>query len=781
MSMFLLRIRKEFVDWPGSKCHFPSFSMGVQKLSRYLFAFCLGLSLIIPAHDIYAFPESGRPSPIACAVVFGRLAWDDIAALVEHRVKDHRYLPTRPSIVKVGGSLKDTGRAIVVPENWQPDIVNRWGRRIPIQLGMRQLFLDELYDQQRIAVTNRARELQETWKKASGKALHREAELSLLPQRKPWWVGGWFRSREPVQLVRDQQGIYQTPFLSKYCDVAAELVASGRKFKKRRFSELSIEEQTEAVAESVKLGLHRSSDEALTRFNQLLKDRWNSAKKDTLDGWVAKPHLVPVETALLPLLKEVYKDYARQLHSLYRLPRASSKEAREQKDEVARLMRLEGTDLPDLWRIDPNLVVSDKGKITLALPGQHAVALYDLAVASVLLQSEKGLAYNPNGIILSLEHGATTLASNAASWLQLIQVFHNNGLKAAAYDLPHSMGPYTISFDRVVGPADVVAYQQMLNRRLIHLAQNPKAPFVKMGRSFGSTTDFAEAFATHLLDQKSPVDAYVLTSLANPDTAEAQIKNMMDYVSSGQVKGEPIPGSFAYFKVFSHLLVQELDTARALFPERMLYFGDNVFLLQGEADIDGASREPGQPNVVQALEGFVRRYSPLAHIYVFDDPLKSHPEVKARFDQDHGIEASHFLVSSRGDMKPKGSKGVPSDIPPELLPQQGSQTKEVLAFTFASMDYIIDFSPSTKPERRAELTKLRSDFTGLDGNYGYFRWYLAKLAKDKKNDDLSDFNTLISGAVSPGRENLNHRLARVLLFMEAEKRRVRQILGPAEH
>jgi hypothetical protein len=299
-------------------------------------------------------------------------------------------------------------------------------------------------------------------------------------------------------------------------------------------------------------------------------------------------------------------------------------------------------------------------------------------------------------------------------------------------------------------------------RKETHNAQ----PIVAVGRSFGSTQHFTAALATHwfgVKEDREGADALILTSFSNPEKLHEgfeRIHSLMLRQHGDPMRGL-IPASIAHLTAFAEQLNKVMAGVTATSPSSITAFGDEILFVQGEADADGG------PNAVEDLTDFRNRRAPKAHIYVLPDPWVTLAQ-SSELDPDNR-EASHFLLTSRGNITKKNRGNAFSGIPDENLPQLGDQNIEIQALTWAFLDYRADMSAFTSDTSKARIVAGRHTLTGGNERYGYFKWYLQQLIRE--GHPLPAYEILTSDANTSGGQNLARRLKRVWTFIESLRQR----------
>ncbi len=422
--------------------------------------------------------------------------------------------------------------------------------------------------------------------------------------------------------------------------------------------------------------------------------------------------------------------------------------------ELAPLLSLQPSDI-----IDPVVFSAATQTFELLLPRKRVMVRFNRDLSLLEMMPIDGRIPRPDSPVLALAHGATTWGSNVASWTDMIPVFENAGFNPNAIDLESAMG-YLATSPEARKPAATAA---VINEWLHDLRKQTDnaQPIVAVGRSFGSTQHFTAALATHwfgVKENREGADALVLTSFSNPEKLQEgfeRIHSLMLRQHGDPMRGL-IPESIAHLTAFAEQLNKVMAGVSGISPSSLNTFGDDILFVQGEADADGG------PTAVQDLIDFRDRRAPKAHIYVVPDPWGMLMQ-SSELDPDNR-EASHFLLTSRGNVTKKNRGNAFPGIPEENLPQLGDQNIEIQALTWAFLDYRADLSPYTSDSSKARILAGRNTLTGSYAHYAYFKWYLQQLIKD--GHTLPTYEALISDATSAGGSTLAERLKRVWTFIE---------------
>lgn len=422
--------------------------------------------------------------------------------------------------------------------------------------------------------------------------------------------------------------------------------------------------------------------------------------------------------------------------------------------DLAPLLSLQPSDI-----VDPVVFSPTSQTFELVLPRKRVMVRFNRDLSLLEMMPIDGRISLPGSPVLALAHGATTWASNVASWTDMIPVFENAGFNPNAIDLESAMG-YLATSAEARKPAATAA---VINEWLHDLRKqtNNTQPIVAVGRSFGSTQHFTAALATHwfgVKEDREGADALILTSFSNPEKLQEgfeRIHSLMLRQHGDPMRGL-IPESIAHLTAFAEQLNNVMAGVSSISPSSINHFGDEILFVQGEADADGG------PNAVQDLMDFRNRRAPKAHIYVIPDPWGTLSQ-SSELDPDNR-EASHFLLTSRGNITKRNRGNSFPGIPDENLPQLGDQNIEIQALTWAFLDYRADMSEFTSETSKARIAAGRHTLTGGNERYGYFKWYLQKLINE--GHALPPYEVLSSDATKAGRKTLTERLKRVWTFIE---------------
>ena len=385
------------------------------------------------------------------------------------------------------------------------------------------------------------------------------------------------------------------------------------------------------------------------------------------------------------------------------------------------------------------------------------------------------LLYSPTLVCL---HGACTFHSNVKSFSDLVRIGKvSYFLNISALDIWGSMEKLGIAIDlSSSSPEQLAFYLEHFYQSMLQKSPTLKeSPFIVGGRSSGSSSEFIHAFYHHMAQKPISTDLLYLVSFSNFLTSDFQLKSVQEQERQGLLA--LVPDSSKRVQTLYDSVIKDLELVRTQTPDLLVSegFADNIFYVQGRRDLDGG------PTVVDDLIRFSTKYTPLAHIYVFDDPLAKYPEF-AKFLEQYGQgEASHFLYNSHPNMtlewlEQKLPPEVRSTLPKDktslikLLPRYKDQLSEVIALKYAALDYLI-LSPFTKEDKKKELIQKRYNLTGSYDKFAYFRWFVEQEGKriQETKKDISPISfEQIQSSTSAMKESILYRYQKVYKFILQE-------------
>ena len=421
-----------------------------------------------------------------------------------------------------------------------------------------------------------------------------------------------------------------------------------------------------------------------------------------------------------------------------------------------------------------NPTFSPKEDLIFKTDKTYGTYLKDLG--SLMIHPRSNLLFDEGSPILLFAHGASTYKSTPASWLEVMNKMASSfGISTASLDHWGSLEGNGIAIKEIKSPVQYALF----TLKFFNLIKNryPQAPLISVGRSFGSTTDFASSFYAHLMGLDNVVDLMVLSSFSNPYTIDDQIEVAKHYSGLNSSLQE-IPGSYERVKRYTQKFKYDLDTVASRYPELLENFGDSILFIQGEIDEDAYVE--GDDNdlqkrayeVVSTLKKFVKTYVPKAHVYIVDAPIKNYPLLAEFLLNNPGYivdhEGKHLLYSSRSNTSLSEQKinELISKLPPEiieelksssksieetissLLPKLEDQLLELVALKYAMLDYLIDFSKDCSQSKKTNLFNMRLKLTGRSESFSYFKFFTEKIIRSRVNDE-NQVNVLMNQIFSP--------------------------------
>jgi hypothetical protein len=419
------------------------------------------------------------------------------------------------------------------------------------------------------------------------------------------------------------------------------------------------------------------------------------------------------------------------------------------------------------------MVINDQKIILKTLAAQ---VQYNTALQSGQLSSIQGDSPNSPGVFLEILHGAGTTKSSVASLRTLIGLLASYGFNPNGIDNP----------DAGTGPrfhGDFLMTSRYLQEYLRQSAGGKtggrgsgenRYPLLTLGRSMGAT----KVVADQILFENSAADMSFAMSFSNPMTLKEQTESVFNQLRNGTITGvvlQALHDADTYSDQFYDMVLR----AQRIAPQSFATAGNLIVYLQGDDDEDARVVKPGQPDVLTALNDFRDRITPAGHIYTFHNPLAGN-ELLAKEDPEH-MEATHFLVSNRDDLRPDqiDPESAWSRIPNENLPKLKSQTLEVFAVMYGSMDYIIAGLPNGAPwpfekERQARdaMLRLRADLCGVraDGTpRTFFEWFVERINQTSRKRGEEAITIEQVRATPPGQRLLVERLSRAWHYWNVQE------------
>ena len=425
---------------------------------------------------------------------------------------------------------------------------------------------------------------------------------------------------------------------------------------------------------------------------------------------------------------------------------------------------------------------------------------YFSGISSIALHPRASIITHENAPLMAFAHGATTYKSTPASWLDVMDKL-DSIYKINTISLDHwgSLEDKGIAIKGITSPIEYALFS--LKYFNILKSQSVSVPLISVGRSFGSTTEFATSFYSHIFGLKEIADLVVLSSFSNPYTIDDQIK-VAQYYTHTNISLKDIPGSYDRVKKYGQQFREDLDFIRDYHPELLENFGDSLLFVQGEIDED-AYVDDSQNDlrkrakvVIQDLLNFKNTFAPRAHVYFIEAPVKDYPKF-ARYMLDHSgyiveFEGRHLLYSPRSNTKLTEEQlqqlisSLPSDIIEELstssksitdtvldiLPNLEDQLLELLALKYAMLDYLIDYSKFTSQEKKSSLSKMRFNLTGSWEELSYFKYFITKIISSRTmSDEVPKKVSQVFNSVDVGtryQKDYLGRFSKVLSFVKSE-------------
>ena len=429
------------------------------------------------------------------------------------------------------------------------------------------------------------------------------------------------------------------------------------------------------------------------------------------------------------------------------------------------------------------VVMSKEGRYSIALPQGQAYVEYEPEIATLVLRlnaprSEKEKQSRViNGV---MAHGAGTNRSNLASFLNLMALAGQSGMQASAYEMSYG-GQRGLGLTSIRKYDEIGVYIELLVKHAIDTAVDPELPLVFFGRSMGATAGLMAVEAASRLNYTSRVDLWALTSYSNPKTLGLQTKNVYAQRDRGEIKGVLEDALEHSDEVAGDLQRHLVRTLPEHVSEDRRQLQDTVLFMQGAADEDGTVPGSAPGAVINELLDYRDDYAPFAHLYEFADPLADYKvdgAIPGMVPQ--SMEATHFLLSARGNMTDKSREAaVPAHIPEKDLPKLRDQHHEVYALQLAMLDYQIDLSPLTSVKRRQELRQKRIKATGHDKQFAYLAWYVEHVVNRSlpENQKTSLDQIVWDDSILANRDfGVPGRIKKIYEFCKTEEVRTLQLL-----
>jgi hypothetical protein len=643
----------------------------------------------------------------------------------------------------------------------------------PIKAGMTRLFLREVIVKMvrdtSLELTNIAKE----WVKARKPIIEKEQKASAATRA--FVKGGAF----VPALIPNSDGVFETAFIKKYMPQMERMLQSmseedrkklstrgtgGAGTQETRLKVFLFEDLTTNLTIQKNKNAEALASTLLYQHNKVLNDTTQAMVESITDrylrGEVHEPEFALIEKVLqqtvdnfIDVLKQRYPLEADAPIAHVKAPKAE--DYVEQKDGIF------------------TLTFSD------------AVATYEPSIASLVLRSIRK-SNIPSLLNVVQLHGTGTNRSNAASWHTLFPRAIQAGADPYAINLPGAAGTNGIGLNSVRTAGEMDAYLRMSYDWVEKNAQDKSLPMVVMGRSMGATEAAMHMLYGPMNGLPLPADLLYMMSFSNPDTIELQTQNLLVQLEKGQLQGivksalDHAVGLTTDFKRNLHVVrPQDLSLA-----EKQVQ--DIGILAQGEADQDGVI---AGSNIIAELKGVRDQHFPFAHVYPFEAPQIKYGDAwfdKYKIDPMMS-EATHFLQLTLPNFTNENrhllSKVDTSDIPESDLPKLEDQHHETYAVAFAMLDYQIDLSPITDPNRREALREQRRKATGDDRQFAYLRWFVNHVVNPRQLKILPEQRLTLdqivgNPSIQPNRAfGAYGRMKKVYLFALSEQKRILELLA----
>lgn len=390
--------------------------------------------------------------------------------------------------------------------------------------------------------------------------------------------------------------------------------------------------------------------------------------------------------------------------------------------------------------------VNQDGVVELQMPELGVRAYYDVELATVVLESSRGLLPNDKGILLALDHGDSTTASNASSWKYIIPNLVRSNFNTFAMNLPGAgIGSELVGLFPNIELLDVRFHKL---RERADAESKTWMPLVHTGRSLGATRGFA-----HSLLREGPeniVGAYFEMSFSNPFKVKEQLELVHKQIEDG-AEITLVPDVVKKLFKISGQLRKVLVKLKKKDPHRLQYNGLALLFLQGRGDRDSG------PTVVKDLIEFRDEYAPAAMIYEFEFPLEKYniPGIE-KMPEDH-FEAQHNLLSNFPNMSVQEALQKFPGIDPIDRPMMADQNFEVIGAMYAFADVLAQNSINLpQMQKRAQMWReYRKQLIGSE-DASLLEWY-------RETNGILQADV---AAAKAGRESRAGRLKRIAEFKE---------------
>jgi hypothetical protein len=632
----------------------------------------------------------------------------------------------------------------------------------PINDGITRLFMLQVVERMRREVVNNMTEYGKEWNKLRKEVLDSEqgASSSLRVRRKDVPL---------IFLDPDQDGYFDTPFLTKYKAKLEEMVGKMQPKQKEEFfsrekggvrvQEMKLKEYLIRDAQS---NLAKSQNEALVNaIVAELVDGESGMKNRYLRGQTSHPEWAVFENALQGLLDKYVFDL-NQRFPIEKPLGMTLKPAPHARDYV---------------------VLDENGNISATF-GDEVVA-YQKEIAALVMTSPRQ-AQRPGRRLINLAefHGVGSNQSNLVSYKELMAKATQSAFDPQAVDMPMSIGSNGLGANSIETPAEMDEYLNMIFGFVGKTAADRSLPMIALGRSMGATELAMSMYYSPKVGREVLPDLLYMMSFSDPATIETQKENLLFQYAQGQIKSvvenaldQAIRMTDQFKEEMKEVNLRDLSALEMQTQDRGIF-------AQGEADEDGVI--PGSPPgaIITALKSHRDRFSPFAHVYAFEAPQLKYGE---DWWKKYGIkpdisEGTHFLLSSVVNMTDKNRGHIPMEVPEKDLPKLEDQQFEVYALAYAMLDYQIDRSPITPMARRTELLRKRVIATGNHAPFAYLRWYVDEIVNPRQKQistqPILSFQEIISNPnIHPGRDSgVYGRILRVYNFVLSEQQRVQDLL-----
>ena len=353
------------------------------------------------------------------------------------------------------------------------------------------------------------------------------------------------------------------------------------------------------------------------------------------------------------------------------------------------------------------------GIAELLMPDLGVRAYYDVELATVVLESNRGLLPNDKGILLALDHGDGSTVSNASSWKYIIPNLVKSNFNTFAMNLPGAgIGTeLTGLFPNV----------ELLDVRFNYLRSRADAegkgwmPLVHLGRSLSATRGFAHALLRDGPD--NPVAAYFEMSFSNPFKIQEQLELVQKQIDDG-AEMHLVPDVMKKVVKIGAQTRKVLKKLEKQDPQRLKRSGLAMLFFQGRGDRDSGSA------AIPDLVAFRDQYAQAALIYEFDFPLEKYniPGIE-KMPEDH-FEGQHNLLSNFKNMDVEEALRKFPGIDPADRPMMADQNFEVIGAMYAFGDVLAQNSVALpQMQQRAKIWReYRKQLTGSEDG-SLLDWY----------------------------------------------------------